>query len=233
MKKNSFFKMAVLISLFTGGALFGVTAQVTVGGNSAPRATLDVVAIPDYTEAQGVIAPNLAISVLDANQAAYAKAQTGAIVYVDDVTGGSQHAKTVNITQIGYFYFDGNVWQGMGSGGNCAPPLPKIITGSFTGTTRINLDATDFSDCQHLIAIHTGPGGAPNVLIPDLTAGDFGKIFTFYHKGAVALQASYTGVVQSNGGPSNTQENVWSASLGPNKARTMMWIGNMWIEISF
>ena len=225
--KKTVFRLTTLM-LFSIGALINLNAQVTVGGTSVPRATLDVVTIPSYAEAQGVIAPNLALSVLNATHAAYTTAQTGAIVYVNDITGGSTHAKTVKITKIGYYYFDGAIWQGMGGGGEL--PKPKVITNIFNGAVLL---ATDFNDVQHVIAINIGPSDTPNLIFPNLTSNDFGKILTLINKGGMAVQASLTGVTQNTGLPTPNFSYPMSATLGPNKSRTFMWLGDMWAEISF
>jgi hypothetical protein len=116
-----------------------LNAQVTVGRLTVPKATLDVVAIPGSTAAQGVIAPNLAITVLDANQAAYTGDQTGAIVYVNDITGGSTHAKTVNITKAGYYYFDGALWQAIGGSSTVNITGTKGISVTDSGTSNFGV----------------------------------------------------------------------------------------------
>jgi len=225
-QKTLLSKIAIALLLLLNCAL--INAQVTVGGTSVPRATLDVVAIPGYAEAQGVIAPNLALTVLNANHAVYTTAQTGAIVYVNDITGGSTHAKTAKITKIGYYYFDGTIWQGMGGGGDL--PKPRVITNIFNGAVLL---ATDFNDVQHVIAINIGPSDTPNLIFPNLTSNDFGKILTLVNKGGMAVQASLTGVAQNTGLPTPNFSYPMSATLGPNKSRTFMWLGDMWAEISF
>ena len=92
-------------------APIGATAQVTIGSGDLPAATLDVVATKtDGTTAEGIIAPRLTLAQLKAADAQYLAAQTGTVVYVTDATGGTT-AKTVNVTAVGYYYFDGSVWQ--------------------------------------------------------------------------------------------------------------------------
>ena len=107
-------------------APMGASAQVTIGSGDLPAATLDVVATKtDGSTAEGVIAPRLTLAQLKAADARYLAAQTGAIVYVTDATGGTT-AKTANVTAAGYYYFDGTVWQKMG--GVVAADMPDVIT---------------------------------------------------------------------------------------------------------
>ena len=87
-------------------------AQVGVGTND-PKATLDVVGKPtDTNTPDGVIAPRIKRTELIAKNTIYTTAQTGAIVYVTDVTGTADSAggKAVDVTAIGYYYFDGTKW---------------------------------------------------------------------------------------------------------------------------
>jgi hypothetical protein len=88
-------------------------AQVTVGADTAPKATLEVVG--KATEAgvvDGVIMPRLTGNQLKLKDNAYTSAHQGTVVYVTAaVTTAS--TKTAKVTAEGYYYFDGNVWQSM------------------------------------------------------------------------------------------------------------------------
>ncbi|MGE8555486.1 MAG: hypothetical protein ACN6OB_16325 [Chryseobacterium jejuense] len=113
MKKNIILLGTVLISGF---------AFSQVGVNTAtPKATFDIVgASTDTAKTDGLIAPRLKGSELKAKDALYTAAQTGAIVYVTEALASTgTTTKTANVTTVGYFYFDGAVWQ-------------KIAYGSFT-----------------------------------------------------------------------------------------------------
>ncbi|MDR0802409.1 hypothetical protein [Fluviicola sp.] len=81
-----------------------------------PNATLDVEAQTTAPgKAEGVIAPRLAGAVIKSKDADYGSAQTGAIVYVTSASpdAGFSGTKTRNITDVGYYYFDGSIWQTM------------------------------------------------------------------------------------------------------------------------
>lgn len=101
MNKNIFTIGAILISGFA------FSQEGRVGINTAsPAATLDVVASPTITtRIDGFIAPRLTGSELQAKDALYTTAQDAAIVYATaPVTTTTD--KTINVTSIGYYYFD-------------------------------------------------------------------------------------------------------------------------------
>lgn len=88
-------------------------AQIGVNSNE-PKVTLDVHAkATDGTTAEGLTAPRLTLAQLAAKDAKYIIDQRGTIVYVTNVTGTTT-AKTKNVISVGYYYFDGALWQSMG-----------------------------------------------------------------------------------------------------------------------
>lgn len=103
MKKLLFFSCLLLAGLST--------AQ-NVGINTTdPKATLDVVGHPnDVTKADGLILPRLTLAQLNA-KTSYSSAQTGALIYITDVTGGSTVPSTAQVTVVGRYYFDGTQWR--------------------------------------------------------------------------------------------------------------------------
>ncbi|MCW3162763.1 hypothetical protein [Chryseobacterium oryctis] len=107
-------KIILLGAIFSSGIVF---SQVGIN-TPTPKATLDVVSFPtDATKVDGFIAPRLKGSELKAKDALYLAAQTGTIVYVTEaLASGSTTTKTVNVTSVGYFYFDGSVWQKISQG---------------------------------------------------------------------------------------------------------------------
>lgn len=129
MKKLLFFSCLLLAGLST--------AQ-NVGINTTdPKATLDVVGHPnDVTKADGLILPRLTLAQLNA-KTSYSSAQTGALVYVTDVTGGSTVPSTAQVIAVGHYFFDGIRWRA---------DVPKTVV--FTAS------------------LGTGAGGAPNATIP-------------------------------------------------------------------
>ena len=112
-------KFAVLaVSLFASGVLFNENAQVTVGSNDLPNATLDVVATKtDGTTAEGLIAPRLTGDQLKSADAIYDAAQNGTLVYATAAVGTAS-SKTINVKKPGYYYYDApnSVWVAVGAG---------------------------------------------------------------------------------------------------------------------
>ena len=151
MKKKHFL-MAALIVL----SAVGISAQVTVGSIDNPKATLDVVAIPDYMEAEGIIAPRLTGDRIQEKDAMYGAEQTGAIVYAT-AAAGMPEGKTANMTAAGYYYFDGSLWQMLNLPAGTVAGQALKWNGraweagtdandntDYTGSTSITLNGTSF-----------------------------------------------------------------------------------------
>ena len=102
--------------------LFSATAYSQVGINTEiPKTTLDVTAkrdtsgnITDHTQLIGLQAPRLTRAELTANTATYGTDQKGALIYITDIAGGTATGQRANIDHIGYYYFDGTMWQKFG-----------------------------------------------------------------------------------------------------------------------
>ena len=141
MNKNIFTIGAILISGFA------FSQEGRVGINTAfPAATLDVMASStDLTRTDGLIAPRLKAAELQAKDALYTALQDGAIVYVTE-TLTSTTDKTINITAIGYYYFDktqgtAGRWMKIASPSNLTDyKEPWNVQGSTTPAT-LNSDA--------------------------------------------------------------------------------------------
>lgn len=123
-----------------------VYSQVGINTES-PKATLEVASSPnDASVIDGVIPPRLTGQQLKLKDALYELNQTGAIVYVTsalEVT--SRTPKTINITEIGYYYFDGDVWVSL-KGSNSVDDLiiqngVSVISNSL-GFQRTNNNTT-------------------------------------------------------------------------------------------
>ncbi|WP_288435616.1 hypothetical protein [uncultured Chryseobacterium sp.] len=142
---------AILISGFS-------FAQVGVNTTS-PKTTVDVSAkrdtsglITDNTQTLGLQAPRLTRAELTANTATYSSDQSGALIYITDVTGGDAGGQRINVTATGYYYFDGTVWQRLTQATNAVAPAisalqcttaylsPSTYTAGtpFTGNLRIS-----------------------------------------------------------------------------------------------
>lgn len=172
MKK--FFLTAM--SLWTIGSIY---AQVGVN-TETPATTLHVLpGKTDGTTAEGIIAPNLKRSEVIAKDSKYATAQTGAMVYVSDLSGVLT-TKTAKIITTGYYYFDGALWQPFTSGSASVTTANNGLTmngtttqlggaliqaTSITGTDRLTL-ATP-TNISGALQISSGAPGSGKVLTSD------------------------------------------------------------------
>jgi hypothetical protein len=97
----------ILLCAALFAASFTTVAQVGVG-NTDPKATLDVTGdAADTASLDGIIAPRLTGDELRAKT--YTADQLGAIVYAT-VADTAPAGQTVNVTEAGYYSFDGTEW---------------------------------------------------------------------------------------------------------------------------
>jgi hypothetical protein len=108
MSKN-LIKNFTLLALLSFG-IGALNAQVTVGSNTEPIATLDVVARSSDSKPAGVIAPRMDRKYLNDNEGKYTSALAGTIIYVNSILTGNATNQAVNVTATGYYYFDGTKW---------------------------------------------------------------------------------------------------------------------------
>lgn len=106
-------KTILLLALFFVSYL---KAQVGIN-TSDPKSTLEVIGQPTITTAtDGIILPKLLRSQLIA-KTGYGSDQTGAVVYVTD-TSGTINAATAKVTNIGFYFWDGDSWEPIGNSGD-------------------------------------------------------------------------------------------------------------------
>lgn len=134
MKPLLFFSLAFVFSMYS-------YSQVGVN-TSTPQATLDVVGNSSTTTAaDGVLVPRISLANLK-NKTAYSSAQDGTLIYVNDITG-STNAPTVNVTSLGFYYWDGtnSVWKKVIAGD--VTTTPNIYTANGTVGTNRRATLTD------------------------------------------------------------------------------------------
>lgn len=150
MKKKYFLLAAIF---FSAAEISAQDARVGINTN-APNSTLDIrgqTSNPDgsgtvlSTDVTGFQAPRLTrLELTNKGNSLYGVNQTGAIIYITDISAGDILSQRINITSTGYYYFDGSVWQSIGGG---VPTNDWHITGNSGTTTGTNfLGTTDDVD---------------------------------------------------------------------------------------
>lgn len=110
MKKNvTTLLTAVLLAASSG--IFAQTAGVGIN-TTTPNSTLDVNGKLGTADPDGFQAPRLTRTQLSSKgDALYGADQKGALIYITDISSGNNTGPRVNIDAIGYYYFDGALWQ--------------------------------------------------------------------------------------------------------------------------
>ncbi|WP_415328972.1 hypothetical protein [Chryseobacterium sp. MMS23-Vi53] len=148
--RNKLFGIAALA--FVG---FQANAQVGINTNQG-QATLDVVGFPSNTaKLDGIIAPRLTGNQLRAKN--YTTAQIGALVYVT-AADPAPAGQTVNVTNSGYYYFDGSIWVSSGvdqstdwkTNGNSGS-TGTTVTSTALGSTISSGNFLGTTDNQNLV----------------------------------------------------------------------------------
>ena len=109
-------KKIILSASLLASALFYSQTGGYVGINTTdPKATLDVNGKSnDTSKFDGIIAPRITGDELRAKT--YGTDQTGALIYAT-AADSAPAGQTINITVVGYYYFDGSLWVKMGATG--------------------------------------------------------------------------------------------------------------------
>lgn len=110
MRKNV---TTLLTAIFLGMSanIFAQTAGVGID-TTTPNSTLDVHGKLGPTDIDGLQAPRITRAQLSAKgNTLYGTNQKGALVYITDISAGDNVGPRLNIDSIGYYYFDGVVWQ--------------------------------------------------------------------------------------------------------------------------
>lgn len=116
-------KQILLLALFAVSTA-AYAQQGRVGINtSTPKTTMDINGKADVsgislaTDVTGLQAPRLTrLELTNKGNTLYGTDQKGALVYITDVSAGDNLSQRINITATGYYYFDGSLWQKVGSG---------------------------------------------------------------------------------------------------------------------
>ena len=156
-------KKLSLIAIFSLSCMYG---QVGIN-TSSPNTTLDVDAprniagvITDNTQTIGLQAPRVTRLEITNNTANYGSKQTGALIYITDISAGNTNGQRINMTSKGYYYFDGSIWQKLTDisnlyttdgtlSGNRKVSLGTnnldFLSSATTGTSHFTVDGTTFN----------------------------------------------------------------------------------------
>ncbi|WP_313376823.1 hypothetical protein [Chishuiella sp.] len=110
-------KKIILLSIFFSAISINIYGQVGINTDN-PKTTFDVSVkrnssgiITDNTQNYGIQLPTVTRLELTQNSATYGTNQKGSMIYINDISGGDMLGQRVNVTTIGYYYFDGTVWK--------------------------------------------------------------------------------------------------------------------------
>ena len=129
--------------------LVAASTQAQVGINTqAPNSTLDVqgkastTTIPD-----GIIAPRISKQQLAAKTAGtYGSPQIAAVVFVNDITAPTgtipSSAQVVEVTALGYYYFNGTIWKAFGGAGSTIDTSIYLNDGTLSGNRIVTQGAS-------------------------------------------------------------------------------------------
>ena len=120
------------ILIFISLCYTSVFAQVGIN-TTDPNSTLDITGNPDVaSETDGLLLPRLSRSQL-INKTGYGADQTGAIVFVRDLSGVT-NAQTENVASLGFYYWTGTVWSALLTDSAVATSNIQTVTISLTNT---------------------------------------------------------------------------------------------------
>ena len=223
MIKNIKSIVTLCIMLSVTSTIYAQTARV--GVNTAdPKSTFDINGQKDAdgkllaTDMTGLQAPRLTRAELAAKgDDLYGLDQKGTQIYISDITGGDNLSQRVNITSVGYYYFDGSLWLKFIDTDTSKTPtgferLPemsdavtdfhwKLIGASPTAAGKYSLDATwipkDLTETVNFwTELEPQPVSYENALI--IAAVDEAKL------GALGKNSFAAGVLNSSSGDAST-----------------------------
>lgn len=128
--KNSILLIIFVVSLTKCYSQTGI-------GTTNPKATLDIVGKPAVaTEIDGMLLPRISRSDL-INKTIYGASQAGVLIYVSDLSG-TTNSQTANVTDIGYYYFDGLVWKKLANNNEIGDIKQGLQTSDHSGWIKLD-----------------------------------------------------------------------------------------------
>lgn len=103
-------KYIYIVALLSVGSLSAQDKKVGIN-TTQPEATLTVNALDATDHLAGLQAPRINREELTALGDVYNAEHTGTLIYITDVNGGNAEGQRALMTEVGYYYFDGNRWE--------------------------------------------------------------------------------------------------------------------------
>lgn len=236
MKKNTTKSLVIATITFISTFTYAQTGRVGIN-TTDPKSSLDINGQKDSsgnllsTDITGLQAPRLTRAELTAKgNALYSTNQKGALVYITDITGGDIVGQRVNISAIGYYYFDGSFWIKIGSAGTEPWRIQTTTTEATantdniyqTGTVAIGKNVVGSGvalDVQGSVRGgngHTGVAGANSVAFGavNVASGDGSSAFGINNAVAGAANNTASGINSAAFGSRNTVSGVHSVVFG-------------------
>lgn len=195
--KYSQFKIMTLLFMLLSYQF--IMAQVGVMRTTS-SVTLHVDSKPaDATVVDGIIAPYLTRAQLIGKDARYGSDQTNAIVYVTAIDG-IVSTKTAKVTKVGYYYFDGTLWQCIDQPARYfylpVFELPTAIAGAGkTYDLYTNVLAKQFKQSGNSF-YYTNNGFLVQLPACRLSATQFDYVVTYYDTDVIKINSiSTSGIV--------------------------------------
>ena len=218
MKKNTTKIFIAAVFLTISGTAFAQEGRVGIN-TSTPAATLDVVASPSIsTRIDGLIAPRLKGSELKSKDNLYTADQDGAIVYVTEALTATDD-KTLNVTSIGYYYFDKTV----GTAGRWMKVANPAAVAAYQEPWNNQADLTPATNNSQNI-YQLGSVAVGKTSVHKNTTGGTTTSAQFDVAGAVRGGTRQTGAVGTNSvafGNSNEASGDNSISMGANNTASV------------
>ena len=184
-----------------------------VGINTSnPLTTLDVNGVPGSASVvDGFRTPKLTLAQLNA-KTGYTSTHEGAIIYVTSITGGSTVPATARVSAIGYYYFDGTIWQALASRSGSVLFVATLGVGNGS-TTATTIASGDFRTVplNQVTSIGGGTWSPTNYTYKIPVSG------TYFIKSSIRLvdgsvtRNIFQAVHTSN---SDTPEGIWQTNSG-------------------
>ena len=107
-------KIVISLALLVGVVGYAQSTDYTskVGiNNDQPKATLDIKAkTTDGSKLEGILIPRLSRQAAQRMGDAVQKPETSTLIYINDATNGTKATSTIDVDQVGYYYFNDTKW---------------------------------------------------------------------------------------------------------------------------